>query len=328
MSSATKGAGIRFNGTLKRFEDAHNPRVVFRGVHQIIERMLLPEGLTLEHLHELLGKQAPSRDRVDGIAFGSKVHDHVTHLVSSGKWAAKDVCTEWADAAHLRSLITLSKRLGLRAFKADLPVADRAPNRLFATALDALFQRSDKDDEAEDVRHVVAELKVFRTITFADLVCEEYPTLRPPFDALPLTLGFLAEVQAALSLHMFDTSYPRRAETSEAIVFIVDRQSAQAYWREVSKEAELTARCILKRWDSGDGKEAAKRVQEICKLAAQARREGESYEDIKARDGSGRLNLDSNIRARIVRCVSERVGPVLLKRLKSPELVDSIFAYI
>lgn len=297
---------FRFNGTLNRFEEVAHPRKIYQGVHKYMEKMLMPVGVGLEKLHEALAHKVPvagaERDskeaKNDSMKFGSDLHERVAILAESkdsSAWSTREVKRRgWdkADGGCLSALIFLLQKMGIQPFKGDLAVGDT--KRSNATGID-LLGVDDKN------AHVVIEIKVFRCLQVADFIDKDTPKLREPFDTLPFTAGFLAQVQAALTLQMFQESFPARAENSYAAVVIVDRSKATAHWRPVSEAALLTAKCMNIMFDLDKAGAAQQSTADVFRLTRLAKEQGIDYKEAKENDDSELATFKREMRERLAK---------------------------
>jgi hypothetical protein len=290
---------FRFNGTLNRFEETSREgrKRVYTGLHRYMEQRLFPPGVTEKTLYEGLrrcvagsaeGKEEKKQPSDDGMAFGSAIHEKIAILANDKNhaktWnvrALKSQPAEWqAYVPWLAAFIELTEEKKLTPLWGDLPVGDAT--RLHATAVDFLGTRPlpvPKRDEPDE--HHIIELKVFRSIDIADYTDEHTPKLRYPFDPVPCTPGFLAEVQAAQTLLMFNRTFPKRAMHASAAVVIIDRSTAKAHWRPVSQAATLVAAemdCLFDLERSGALSVSA---LDALQIAREAKRDGRDYKEVK-----------------------------------------------
>jgi len=227
---------VRRNAFTNCFE---NPltHTKYLGVHKLMERWMMRAGQTLELYHKLLDSDKSvskkcKRGFANGMEFGEMLHDQVALLLRLGHWEKKHT-----ECHCLQALMNAIQRRGWTALQGDVKVADRRLK--IATGVDLLAST------ATNAFRII-EIKVYKTFEVADTEETEFGNLKPPFDVMLCTTGWLAGVQACLTMFMFQQAFPNRDSLNdEAWVAIISRDEEKCQLRPVSGTARAAAGYVL-----------------------------------------------------------------------------------
>jgi hypothetical protein len=243
---------VRYNSALARYErpgvwtsKGYRKARPLTGVHKFIKGELLPPELTGEKIYKRLeGDQRVARvhktgKAIDGKEFATQLHEQAALLARQGRWDEKET-----KSRCMRALIRETANRGYMALDGDVPVADK--KRPLGTGADLIF-RSDWNAAG----YCVTELKVHKTFALSELHLEdEFGNLRAPFDVLPFSLQFLAEIQAVLTMIFFGQSHLEHdLDSDEAWVAIVSRDEEKCYFFRASPLAAQAAAIVIRLYD-------------------------------------------------------------------------------
>jgi hypothetical protein len=241
---------VQQNATSHIFEDIRNRKLVYLGVHALMDKYMFNGASMLELIHTAASnfRQGPHyqrrpghrRSRMSspteektGKERGEEIHEKVAMYIENKRWSEKYL----KDDANLMALYTLLNESGLTVWRGNLTVADE--KLLVATGNDLVCQ-----DENREI--IACELKCVQGDWTLDFTLPSFPHFQPPFDMLPFTAGFLAEVQAEIGRRLLMASCPgKKDRIGLALVLVIDCETHKAFRRTVSPTAQLAATAIL-----------------------------------------------------------------------------------